>query len=88
MDFVLETGTALIPVEVKYRHIRQPQISRALRSFIALYQPDQAWLVNLDLSAPMQIDATQVRIMPYYRLVDELGKLALTPSSTQPAYEE
>ena len=88
VDFVLETGTSLIPVEVKYRRMRQPQVSRALRSFITLYQPHQAWLVNLDLSAQMQIDATQIRIMPYYRLVDELGKLAITPSPKQPDYEE
>lgn len=83
VDFVLETSSALIPVEVKYRHMRQPQIGRALRSFISAYKPHQAWVVNLDLSSQMQINSTQVRILPYYQLIDDWGKLAITPSPAQ-----
>jgi len=48
VDFVIETRGALIPVEVKYRRMQQPQITRALRSLVSAYQPSQAWVVNLD----------------------------------------
>jgi len=70
VDFVIETRGALIPVEVKYRRMQQPQITRALRSFISAYQPSQAWVVNLDLFTQLQINGTRVRILPYYHLMD------------------
>jgi uncharacterized protein len=84
VDFVLETSGALIPVEVKYRHMQHPQIGRALRSFISAYHPHQAWVVNLDLSSQIQVDGTQVRIMRYYELIGQSGKPAPTPSEMGP----
>ncbi len=76
VDFVVEASGALIPVEVKYRHIRQPQIGRAMRSFISAYQPSQAWVVNLDLFTQIKINGTRVRILPYYHLINvEDGEL-------------
>jgi predicted AAA+ superfamily ATPase len=70
VDFVVEVSGALIPVEVKYRHMREPRIGRALRSFISAYQPGQAWVVNLDLFNQIQINSTRVRILPYYHLIN------------------
>ncbi len=70
VNFVLETSGALIPIEVKYRHMKQPQIGRALRSFISAYQPNQAWVVNLDLFTQIKINGTRVRILPYYHLIN------------------
>jgi predicted AAA+ superfamily ATPase len=69
VDFILETGRTVIPIEVKCQHMGQPRIGRALRSFISAYQPQQAWVVNLDLSAELQINTTRVRILPYYQLM-------------------
>lgn len=76
VDFVIETRGVLFPIEVKYRRMQQPHITRALRSFISAYQPSQAWVVNLDLFTQLQINDTQVRILPYYHLMD-LGKSGL-----------
>lgn len=73
---MIETQGALFPIEVKYRRMQQPQITRALRGFISAYQPSQAWVVNLDLFTQLQINDTQVRILPYYHLMD-LGKSGL-----------
>jgi predicted AAA+ superfamily ATPase len=70
VDFVVEASGALIPVEVKYRHMREPRIGRALRSFISAYQPSQAWVVNLDLFTQIEINGTRVRILPYYHLIN------------------
>jgi hypothetical protein len=66
----VEASGALIPVEVKYRHMREPRIGRALRSFISAYQPSQAWVVNLDLFTQIEINGTRVRILPYYHLIN------------------
>lgn len=81
VDFVLETSGAPIPVEVKCRHMRQPQIGRALRSFISAYHPRQAWVVNLGFSGQMEINGTQVRIMPYYELIDDWKNLTITQTA-------
>jgi len=81
VDFVLETSDTPIPVEVKCRHMRQPQIGRALRSFISAYHPRQAWVVNLDFSGQMEINGTQVRMMPYYELIDDGGKWTIIPAA-------
>jgi predicted AAA+ superfamily ATPase len=83
VDFVLETGSTVVPIEVKCQHMGQPRIGRALRSFISAYQPHQAWVVNLDLSAQMQINTTQVRILPYYQLMDAWEKL-IYPNGQSP----
>jgi hypothetical protein len=88
VDFVLETSSALIPVEVKYRQMRQPKIGRALRSFISAYHPHQAWVVNLGLSSQMKINGTQVRILPYSRLIDDWGKLGIAASATKSMNED
>jgi predicted AAA+ superfamily ATPase len=71
VDFVLEASHTRIPVEVKYQPMRKPRIGRAMRSFIAVYQPRQAWVVNLDFSGEEQINGTQVRFRPYYQLIGE-----------------
>ncbi len=81
VDFVLETSDTPIPVEVKCRHMRQPQVGRALRSFISTYHPRQAWVVNLDLFTQFKINDTLVRVLPYYQLIDDLEKwMAIPPT--------
>ena len=39
VDFVVQTGTQLIPVEVKYTKLKKPEISRSMRSFLNEYKP-------------------------------------------------
>ncbi len=69
VDFVIDQGTEIIPVEVKFSDMKKPEVERSLRSFISLYHPRQAWVVNLSLKETIKIDQTQVHIMPYYELI-------------------
>lgn len=69
VDFVIEAGRELIPLEVKYKHLKQDKVSKALRSFIASYQPDQAFVVNLDLSKTIKIDKTTLFFLPFQDLL-------------------
>jgi predicted AAA+ superfamily ATPase len=50
VDFGIEAGKRLIPVEVKYKHLKQDKVPASLRSFIAKYNPEPAYIINLDLS--------------------------------------
>lgn len=50
VDFVIEAGKRLIPVEVKYKHLKRDKVPASLRSFIAKYTPEKAYIINLDLN--------------------------------------
>jgi len=42
--------------------------------------PRQAWGVNLDLASQIEINVTQVRIMPDYELIDDWRKWTIIPA--------
>lgn len=70
VDFVVEDGElGLLPVEVKYSSLRQPAVTRSLRSFLAKYQPQHAWVVNLSLSRVETIGKTAVHFVPLHTLL-------------------
>lgn len=68
-DFVIERGITPIPVEVKYKRMKEVEIERSLRSFIRRYQPEKAFVINLELSATVKVGRTQVIFLPFYRLI-------------------
>lgn len=70
IDFVIDTGVSLIPLEVKYKNLRKPEITRALRSFIERYSPPQALIVNLSLNEKVKINDTEVNTIPFYKLIN------------------
>jgi predicted AAA+ superfamily ATPase len=55
VDFILEDGEKIIPLEVKYTHFQKPEISRSLRSFCEKYTPKEAILVNLNFTGEIKI---------------------------------
>lgn len=70
IDFVLDTGVSLLPVEVKYKRLKNPEIPRALRSFMERYNPPEALIVNLSLYEKSLINNTEVITIPFYKLID------------------
>ena len=75
VDFVLSINPqTILPVEVKYRNLAKPTITRALRSFIEAYQPRQAIIINRNLYQQRIIENTTVHFSPLSRL-DGLFKL-------------
>jgi predicted AAA+ superfamily ATPase len=69
VDFVVETGRKLIPIEVKHKTLARPVIERPLRGFISKYEPEEAWIVNLELKDSVQVNRTAVHFIPYYELL-------------------
>jgi uncharacterized protein len=65
IDFVIEYGKSLIPIEVKYKKLATPKIPRALRSFIERYKPEKSLIVNLSLNTTIKISQTKVYIIPF-----------------------
>lgn len=69
VDFIIDKGREQIPVEVKYQHLKNNNVSRSFRSFIDKYQPSQAFLVNLSRASEGTIEETAIKIIPYYQLL-------------------
>jgi predicted AAA+ superfamily ATPase len=69
VDFVLESGRNVVPIEVKYKSLKKEEIPRSLRSFIEKYSPDEAYIVNLDYSNTLKINETTLFFLPYYELL-------------------
>lgn len=76
VDFVLSAGnTVELPVEVKYRDLDEPKVTRSLRSFIKKYRPPQAVVVNLSLEETVEIEETQVEFLPYTKFLYRLEEM-------------
>jgi len=70
VDFIIDKKVTVLPVEVKYKTLQKPAVSRSFRSFIERYEPENAMLVNLSLNDEMIINNTHVRFVSFEKLVD------------------
>jgi len=59
------------PIEVKFKELKETEITRALRSFIEKYQPERALVINLGFHDRMKIGNTEIVFLPFYRLYEE-----------------
>lgn len=69
VDFIIDKGSEVIPVEVKCREMKDKAAARSLRGFIARYQPREAWVVNLSLKEEEMIDRTRVKYIPFFEFL-------------------
>ena len=69
VDFVIEAGKRLIPVEVKYKHLKQDKVPVSLRRFIDRYKPERAYVINLDFTKTLDISGTTLSFLPVRELL-------------------
>jgi predicted AAA+ superfamily ATPase len=69
VDFIIERGNSVIPIEVKFKSLKQEEIPRSLRSFIAKYEPSEAYIINLNFYKTVKIDKTTLIFLPFYELL-------------------
>lgn len=72
VDFVIDSGREQFPVEVKYRDLIKPEISRSYRSFVEKYRPKKSFIVNLGLEEELTLGSTEVRFIPFFKIFEEL----------------
>jgi len=70
VDFIVDFRTHLMPIEVKYQKLAKPELSRSFLSFIKKYRPSDAVVVNLSLDFTLSIEDTNIRFMPFYKLME------------------
>jgi predicted AAA+ superfamily ATPase len=75
VDFVIEAGKKRIPVEVKYKALKGDKVPVSLRSFIDRYNPEHAYIVNLDLNKTLKINKTTLAFLPFYELLSQTAVL-------------
>ena len=68
VDLIIDYTQRQIPLEVKYRKMTKPEVSRSFLSFLNDYQPEAAVIVNLTLEETKKIGKTTVHFLPYYKL--------------------
>lgn len=69
VDFVIEAGTQIIPVEVKFKELKSIEINRSMRNFVQKYHPAEAWVVHLGLKKEEIFENTKIKILPFYELM-------------------
>ena len=69
VDFVVQNEDGITPIEVKYSKLKKTTVSRSFRSFITKYSPKTAFIVNLSLETEIMIDSTNVKFIPYWKLL-------------------
>jgi len=69
VDFVLESGKKIIPMEAKFKSLKKEEISRSLRNFIEKYNPPEAYIINLSLKKTLKINNTTLSFIPFYELL-------------------
>lgn len=68
VDFVIDLKDRIIPVEAKCS--RTPKIERSIKSFIAKYKPEEAWVVNLSFKKIVKVNHTTVKFLPFWELIE------------------
>ncbi len=69
VDFVLNLGSKIIPIEVKYSKFTKPKIGKSLYSFIDRYSPEKAFIVNLNYNEIVKHNHTDVVFVDYKELI-------------------
>ena len=71
IDFVIDFGRKVIPVEVKYRDFSQPAIPRSYNSFIEKYTPEKCLVINKNLKTVINVKKTKVLFLTIWDLIKE-----------------
>lgn len=69
IDFVINSGNGVWPIEVKYSNLKEIKISRSIRSFVDAYQPKKMTIVNLGLNKTKNINDIEFEAMSTAKLM-------------------
>lgn len=66
VDFVLETGLDVIPVEAKYTHLGEPEVTRSFKNFLLKYKPKKGYIIHLGEDFERELGGTKVYFIPFF----------------------
>lgn len=68
VDFVVQRGKDVVPVEVKYGVVEKGDAPRSMRNFIAKYRPQKAFVVHAGTTRKAKVGKTNVYFVPFFRI--------------------
>jgi len=66
VDFVLKKNGGLIPIEVKYKDFKKPQITLGMKNFISTYKSKTAIVATKNYQVFSKIDGCDIYFIPIY----------------------
>ena len=70
VDFIILKDLKPIPVEAKTKYFKRPAITSSMRSFINTYDPDMAFVVNLNFNGDIKLNGCIIRFMDIRSFVE------------------
>lgn len=71
VDFILETGLDVVPIEVKYTKMKKNEIPKSLRSFLLKYKPKKGYMVHLGERFETEAGDTKIYTLPFSDLINQ-----------------
>lgn len=71
VDFIIETQTELIPIEVKTT-LSKPSVTRSFRSFLEKYSPSKGFITSNNLHDRIRLNDIPISIVPHWYLTQIL----------------
>lgn len=68
VDFIVDRGKEIIPIEVKFREFKKPELTRSLKNFLEKYQPQMAFVVNTSFKETVDFKRTTIYFVPFYEV--------------------
>lgn len=75
IDFVMNSGGNIWPVEVKYSSLKEIKISKSMKNFIIAYNPKKMTIVNLDFDKKEKINNVEFEALPIGELINCKNKI-------------
>ncbi len=76
IDFVIyKNDNCIVPIEVKYRSMNDPVVTRAFRSFIDAYRPKHGFFITKDYNSKLTIQGCEIQFISFSKLTTLLTKL-------------
>lgn len=75
LDFVLDSGRFVVPIEVKYKDLDKPMVPRAFEGFMSKYSPPYCLVVNKSFKATVTRQETEIRFITVWDLL--IGDLVI-----------
>ena len=72
VDFILNLGISSYPIEVKYKNLKDLNISKSIVSYIGEYKPAKFFVINKNYTNTYKLDNTNIEFIPYYELMETL----------------
>ena len=64
VDFVINSGSGVWPIEVKYSDLKEVRVTRSMNSFIDAYHPKKFTIVNLVSKRQEKVDGVEYEVLP------------------------